>query len=103
VRTHFCRPCDREVVAVRPHWAWRAALVAVALAGVATVLASSLIGPFIVGAIPFMALYGFALGPIAREVSTPPTCPHCGRETPHRARAEAPRHGERESEKVGSA
>ncbi len=84
----FCRPCDRHVVARRPSILWNAALAAVALLMVVAVLASSLIGPFIMFAIPLMAIFGFALGPLVMLTSTPATCPHCHREVPHRHRAD---------------
>jgi hypothetical protein len=54
------------------------------------VLGASLIGPFVMFALPFMALFGFALGPLARIVSEPPTCPGCHREIRWRHRDEVP-------------
>lgn len=84
----YCRSCDRDVTPTRRSPLWRAALVSVALVFVLMVLASSLIGPFIMFAVPFMALFGFALGPLHALSSEPPTCPHCHREVPFRTRAQ---------------
>lgn len=89
--SHHCRHCDRAVTPVRPGPAWpfRIALLLVALGGVLAVLAASLIGPFVMLAVPFMALYGFALGPLHWLATMPPVCPSCRRETPYRSREEA--------------
>ncbi|UJR84964.1 hypothetical protein [Sandaracinus amylolyticus] len=89
--THFCRHCDHAVTPVRPGrpWIFRLALAITALGGVLAVLASSLIGPFIMFAVPLMALYGFALGPLHWLATMPAVCPGCRRETPYRSREEA--------------
>src|SRR5512145_2012668 len=80
--THFCRHCDHRVTPSRPGsaLAFRAALIAASIGMVIMVLASSLIGPFIVGLLPFMALYGFALGPLHWLATMPATCTGCARE-----------------------
>ena len=89
--THFCRHCDHAVTPVRPGnpLVFRAALALTVLGGVLAVLASSLIGPFIMFAVPVMALYGFALGPLHWLATMPAVCPSCRRETPYRSREEA--------------
>jgi hypothetical protein len=89
--THFCRHCDRRVTPRRAVSSAGASLAlgALALGMVLAVLASSLIGPFIMFAVPLMALYGFALGPLHWLATMPATCPGCARETPYRSREEA--------------
>ena len=89
--THFCRHCDARVTPRRPGSAvgFSLALGATALGMVAAVIASSLIGPFIMFAVPLMALYGFALGPLHWLATMPTTCPECARKTPYRSREEA--------------
>lgn len=86
----FCRHCDAYVVARRASPAWRLALAAVGLGMVGAVLVASLIGPFIMFAIPFMALFGFALGPLSWLSSMPASCPRCHREVVFRHRHEVP-------------
>jgi len=57
---------------------------------VVLVLGASLIGPFVMFVLPFMALFGFALGPLARLVTEPAICPRCHRELRWRHRGEVP-------------
>ncbi|MDQ3035451.1 MAG: hypothetical protein M3Y87_23805 [Myxococcota bacterium] len=89
--THFCRHCDRRVTPGRPGngMAFAVGLAVAGVGMVGMVIASSLIGPFIMFALPFMALYGFALGPLHWLATMPETCPGCARETPYRSREEA--------------
>lgn len=89
-RLGYCRPCDAQVYARRPGRGWVLALAATAFGMVVLVLGASLIGPFVMFALPFMALFGFAVGPLARLVSEPPTCPACHRELRWRHRDEVP-------------
>ena len=89
-RLGYCRPCDAQVRASGRGAGWWLALAATAVGMVVLVLGASLIGPFVMFALPFMALFGFALGPLARLVSEPPTCPACHRELRWRHRDEVP-------------
>ena len=75
----ICPRCRNRVVPQRPSRLWVVALAALAVFFTAMVAASSLIGPFIVGAVPFMACVGFAFGPIWEKVTTKPACPKCSR------------------------
>ncbi len=89
--THFCRHCDRRVTPTRPVSAVGSSLAlgATSIGMVIAVLASSLIGPFIMFAVPLMALYGFALGPLHWLATMPATCAGCAREVVYRSREEA--------------
>lgn len=89
-RHAYCRHCDCQVVARRPSGLWWLGVVGVAVGMVIAVLGASLIGPFVMFALPFMALFGFALGPLAWLVSMPATCPRCGRELRYRWPDEVP-------------
>lgn len=91
IGTHFCRHCDHRVTPSRPGSAlgFAAALIAASIGMLIMVLASSLIGPFIVGVLPLMALYGFALGPLHWLATMPATCTGCAREVIYRSREEA--------------
>jgi hypothetical protein len=89
-RLGYCRPCDAQVHARGRGVGWWLALAATSVGMVLLVLGASLIGPFVMFALPFMALFGFALGPLARLVSEPPTCPRCHRELRWRHRDEVP-------------
>ena len=86
----FCRHCDSHVVTRRPSGLWWLGLIGVAIGMVLAVIASSLIGPFIMFAVPFMALFGFALGPLTWLVTMPATCTGCGREVRYRHPDEVP-------------
>lgn len=81
----YCRHCARFVVAPRPSRiaAWLG-IVAITLGMVGAVLVASLIGPFIMFALPFMALFGLALGPLSARLSEPAACPGCAREVRYR-------------------
>lgn len=74
-----CPRC-RHRAAVRPRSrSWWLALAAAAAVFVALVLAASLIGPFIMFAIPVIATVGFAFGPLHSLAAEDPTCARCGR------------------------
>jgi hypothetical protein len=87
--SRYCRHCDRHVQPEGPSRLAAVGLVAAALGGVVAVLGASLIGPFVMFVIPFMALYGFSLGPLHALASAPHTCPSCRREVIFRTREEA--------------
>jgi len=55
------------------------ALVAATLTFVVMILAAGLIGPFIVGVVPVLAVVGFAFGPLHAILREEPTCERCGR------------------------
>ncbi|MBX3270617.1 MAG: hypothetical protein KF729_10165 [Sandaracinaceae bacterium] len=83
---------------------WWVALALTALGFVTLVLGAGMIGPFILFAIPFLALVGFAFGPLVSILREEPTCARCGRTladvvaAPAPARAEHllhPSHGQR--------
>jgi hypothetical protein len=88
--TRYCRSCACHVSPLRRSPVWSLALAVGGAMMIVSVLAASLIGPFIMFALPFMALFGLALGPVARLATATPRCPHCLRETPHRLPSDAP-------------
>jgi hypothetical protein len=80
MKTVSCPRCQHVNHRVRrPSSRYGVALVATALLFVGMVLASSLIGPFIMFAVPVMAVVGFAFGPLHALLTDPPTCAKCGR------------------------
>ncbi|MCB9598210.1 MAG: hypothetical protein H6719_36185 [Sandaracinaceae bacterium] len=74
-----CPRCHHRSPVRRRSRLWWAALVSLTIAFVVLVLAAGMIGPFIVGAVPFLALVGFAFGPLHSILREEPTCPRCGR------------------------
>lgn len=85
-----CRHCQRDVRPLPRHRGLaRVGLALVALGMVLAVLAASLIGPFIMFAVPFMALFGTALGPLVALATEAPHCERCHRELVYRSRTEA--------------
>lgn len=74
-----CPRCHHRAPVRRRSPLWWLALGGAALFFVGMVLASSLIGPFIIMAIPIMALVGFAFGPLHSLATEEPTCARCGR------------------------
>lgn len=86
-----CPRCHHSNLVRRRSPLWWAVLVAAALAFVGLVLAAGMIGPFIVGVIPFLALSGFAFGPLHTILREEPTCRRCGRTLADVVGAPAPR------------
>lgn len=74
-----CPRCRHRAPVRRRSPVWWLALAGTAGFFVAMVLASSLIGPAITLALPFMAFVGFALGPLHALATEDPTCARCGR------------------------
>lgn len=74
-----CPRCHHTSSVRRRSPLWWAALALAAVTFVAMILAAGMIGPFILGAIPFLALAGFAFGPLHAILRAEPTCPRCGR------------------------
>jgi DNA-directed RNA polymerase subunit RPC12/RpoP len=74
-----CPRCQHRVRPERPSRLWVVALAALVVFFTASVAASSLIGPFIMFAVPFLACLGFAFGPIWEKVKAEPACPKCSR------------------------
>lgn len=72
-----CHHTNRDVRLPSPLF-WLA-LAASALVFVGMILGGSLIGPFIMFALPFMALVGLSFGPLYSLATEPPTCARCGR------------------------
>ena len=74
-----CPRCSSRVRPQRPSRLWWVALGALAIFFTACVAASSLIGPFIMFAVPLLAMLGFAFGPIWERCRAQPSCPVCSR------------------------
>jgi hypothetical protein len=72
-----CEHINRDVRLPSPLW-W-IALAASALVFVGMIFAASLIGPFIMFAIPIIALVGLSFGPLYTLATVAPTCARCGR------------------------
>jgi hypothetical protein len=89
---HRCERCARPVVALRPHWGWRAASIVAFVFFVALSFAVGASGflLFGAGAVVF-ALGASVLGPLNDRASDPPRCPDCRCVVVPLARADEPR------------
>lgn len=76
----YCRPCGQDVVSKPRLRVAGLGLVAVVVLVLAMIGFSALIGPFIMFTVPLILAAGFAIGPLVRLVSEPPSCPLCHRE-----------------------
>ncbi len=75
---HHCERCDRPVVAVRPHWAWRATSVGSLVFFVLLAFFAGASGLLLFGAgIVVFSLGALVLGPVAERAFEPPRCPDC--------------------------
>ena len=74
-----CPRCQHHAPVRRRSPLWWGVLVAAAVTFTVLVLAAGMIGPFIVGVVPFLAAAGFAFGPLHTILAEEPTCPKCGR------------------------
>jgi hypothetical protein len=75
---HHCERCARPVVAVRPHWGWRAASIVAVAFFVALSFAAGASGLLLFGAgVVVFALGACVLGPLNERASEPPRCPDC--------------------------
>jgi hypothetical protein len=72
----FCEACSRDVIAIRPHWGWRAASFAAfpTLAAILAVASALLI----LGSGIFVLVVGMMIvGPLNERASARPLCPSC--------------------------
>jgi hypothetical protein len=77
-RTDHCQRCGRDVIAVRPHWAWRVASVGTLAFFVLLAFAVGVSGFLLFGAgFVVFALGALVLGPLADRAFDPPRCPDC--------------------------
>lgn len=75
-----CPRCRLHTPAHQRSALWWLPLAAAVLCFVAMIFVASLIGPFIMFAVPFIALVGFAFGPLNTLLTEKPTCVKCGRD-----------------------
>jgi hypothetical protein len=89
--SRWCRSCDRQVES-KPRFRLAGLGIGATTALVLVMVGfSALIGPFIMFTAPLILVAGFALGPLARLATEPPSCPHCHRELIFLSRPETSR------------
>jgi hypothetical protein len=77
-----CSSCHRDAV-VRPHAAWKAALVGGYVVFGAMVFGASLLGPTIMAVLPFLVATGLGLLPFLHDrAGAPAECSACGKLQP---------------------
>jgi hypothetical protein len=76
--SHFCERCQRRVVAIRPPWIFRAAVVGALLFFLALTVAAGASGSLLLGGGVIVFILGtLCLGPLNEMASEPARCPSC--------------------------